>query len=206
MNNEDHPNSYGPGLSGNNESPPPAHTPERVGDNIPDSLKQAVIRAFVQRKSELMEKALEQMLFHSQPLNMEHQLRKGLIDTLLNAELHNRSIYADYVFGVFNPVKNGFTLITDETKEQELLTQGMLFTLFPSDMLANPDFLIIYFPSQRSYLLTQMWGLMAISIILMLVIILSFAYSISTIVRQKRFAEMKNDFINNMSSRPQYLP
>ena len=168
-------------------------------DQAPDSLKQAVIHAFVQRKADLMEKALTEMLFRSQPLVLEHHLRQGMLDTLLRTELHNRGILAEFTFGVFNPLRNGFTILSDETLERELLTEGMLFTLFPSDMLNNPDFLILYFPRQRSYLLTQMWGLVAISFVLMIVIIMSFAYSINSLLRQRRFAEMKNDFINNMT-------
>jgi two-component system phosphate regulon sensor histidine kinase PhoR len=172
---------------------------QRPSDDIPDSLKQAVVHAFVQRKAELMEKALGEMLFRSQPFILEHNIRQGMLDTLLRTELHNRGILADYAFGVFNPLRNGFTILSDESLEKELLTEGMLFTLYPSDMLSNPDYLILHFPRQRSYLLTQMWALVVISFVLMLVIILSFAYSINSLLRQRRFAEMKNDFINNMT-------
>lgn len=197
MRRESRPTAIVPGLKP--ADPAPLETRKATEDEIQDSLKQAVIHAFVQRKAELMEKALGEMLFRSQPFILEHHIRQGMLDTLLRTELHNRGILAEYAFGVFNPLSNGFTILSDESLEKQLLTEGMLFTLYPSDMLSNPDFLILYFPRQRSYLLTQMQALVIISFVLMLVIILSFAYSINSLLRQRRFAEMKNDFINNMT-------
>lgn len=188
---------YGPGT---NISPKPMGADFPVfGENVPDSLKKAVIKEFVRRKTELMEKALEEMLGGDQPMNSEHRLTQGLVDTLLKAELDARGIYANYVFGIFNPMQNNFTILTDPAKEDEILKSGLIFTLFPSDNFANPDFLMIHFPGQRSYLLTQMWGLLGVSVILLIIIILSFIYSITTVLRQRKFAEMKNDFINNMT-------
>ncbi|MBC8490180.1 MAG: HAMP domain-containing histidine kinase, partial [Bacteroidetes bacterium] len=63
----------------------------------------------------------------------------------------------------------------------------------------NPDYLIVYFPYEKRFLITQLWGTLSISIIFIIVIILSFAYTIITILKQKKISEMKNDFINNMT-------
>ena len=41
-------------------------------------------------------------------------------------------------------------------------------------------------------------AMLSISIILIITIIILFSYAISTIIKQKKVSEMKNDFINNM--------
>lgn len=170
-----------------------------VESYMPDSIKQAAIQAFVRRKSSLLERALEDMLSGNEPMSSKNRLTEGLLDTLLRSELANRGIYAEFVFGVFNPIRNEFTVLSDPERKERILRSGMIFALFPSDMVVNPDYLMIHFPEQRHYLLTNMWGLLAISVLLLLIIILSFIYSITTVYRQRRFAEMKNDFINNMT-------
>ncbi|MCK5079449.1 MAG: HAMP domain-containing histidine kinase, partial [Bacteroidales bacterium] len=67
------------------------------------------------------------------------------------------------------------------------------------DLLEEPDYLMLYFPNERGFLIGQMAGLLVISISLILIIIFSFTYTVLTIYRQKRLSEMKNDFINNMT-------
>jgi two-component system phosphate regulon sensor histidine kinase PhoR len=71
--------------------------------------------------------------------------------------------------------------------------------LFQADIYTSPEYLLIHFPREKQFLLTELWGMLLISIILIIVIFYSFTYTIATIFRQKRLSEMKNDFINNMT-------
>jgi len=181
-------------------APEPQENKEVNTDWMPDdSLRRAVIRDFVNRKSRLMEKALEEMLKGEQSISSEHRLSQGLLDTLLKEALEARGIFAEYAFGVFNPLKRGFTILTHPGLEEEIMQEAKIFTLYPSDQLRNPDFLMLYFPAKQSYLLTRMWSLMGFSVLLLLIILFSFIYAISTVYRQRKLAEMKNDFINNMT-------
>jgi len=81
----------------------------------------------------------------------------------------------------------------------QLVESGFVFSLFPNDVFRNPEFLVIVFPDQKTYMRAQMKAMMGVSAILMLVIFGSFTYTIVTIVRQKKLSTMKNDFINNMT-------
>jgi two-component system phosphate regulon sensor histidine kinase PhoR len=81
----------------------------------------------------------------------------------------------------------------------ELLDVGYAFDLFPSNMMDKPDYLIIYFPNEKRYLISQLWKMLLIASILILVIIFLFLYTLLTIIKQKKLSEMKNDFINNMT-------
>ncbi|WP_080057951.1 sensor histidine kinase [Spirosoma aerolatum] len=55
------------------------------------------------------------------------------------------------------------------------------------------------FPSPSSYLLGRMGWLLGSSVFLLLLTTGSFLFMLSTILRQKKLAEVKNDFINNMT-------
>ncbi|MDP6909395.1 MAG: HAMP domain-containing sensor histidine kinase, partial [Flavobacteriales bacterium] len=71
--------------------------------------------------------------------------------------------------------------------------------LSPGNVFSQPRFLSIFFPDQNKYLLRTMWLLLTISAMFILVIIFSFSFTVSTIIRQKKLSEIKNDFINNMT-------
>ncbi len=57
----------------------------------------------------------------------------------------------------------------------------------------------VMFDQPRQRILKDMIVWLTASIIFLLIVILSFAYIVLTIVRQKKITEMRNDFINNMT-------
>jgi two-component system phosphate regulon sensor histidine kinase PhoR len=71
--------------------------------------------------------------------------------------------------------------------------------LTPGNVFSQPKFLSVFFPDQNKYLLRTMWLLLTVSALFILVIIFSFSFTVSTIIRQKKVSEIKNDFINNMT-------
>ena len=133
------------------------------------------------------------------PLIIEENLTYNLIDSLLNDELHKKSISAKFHFGIFSTDREFFIIAPENMEPLELLENAYAFELFPDEMRMEPDYLMLYFPNEKGFLIKQMAWLLIISIALMLVIIFSFTYTILTIYRQKRISEMKNDFINNMT-------
>jgi two-component system, OmpR family, phosphate regulon sensor histidine kinase PhoR len=70
--------------------------------------------------------------------------------------------------------------------------------LFPNDFFSNSNFLYIYFPGQQKYMIKS-YSMLVPSFILTLVLILSSAFTIFIIFRQKKLSNIKNDFINNMT-------
>ena len=57
----------------------------------------------------------------------------------------------------------------------------------------------VYFPSQRKEVLVEMSVWLIFTAIFILIVIFSFMYIITTIIKQKKLSEIKNDFINNMT-------
>ncbi len=71
--------------------------------------------------------------------------------------------------------------------------------LFNDAVYAQNGELILHFPEQDKYILRSSAMMLGSSILFNLIIILTFAYTIHTILRQKKLSEMKTDFINNMT-------
>lgn len=120
----------------------------------------------------------------------------ALLDSLLRAELINKGIDADYQYGVFTPE---MLRKAKENGKNALTSSRFKVNLSPDNIFIQPRYLAVHFPGETNYLLRTMWWMLAISGTLILVIILSFYYTINTIFRQKKLSEIKNDFISNMT-------
>jgi two-component system phosphate regulon sensor histidine kinase PhoR len=71
--------------------------------------------------------------------------------------------------------------------------------LFPNNLLETGSYVYLFFPDQRAFILSRMTATLAGSAVLILVIMACFYVAITTILRQKKMADIKNDFINNMT-------
>ena len=122
-----------------------------------------------------------------------------LIDSLLKSALLFKGIKADYNYGIYNNQYGHFPVCTPEESKKEILNSSYKVNLSPENVFISPKYIAVYFPSEKNYILQTMWLMLTGSGVLVLVIIFSFYYTVSTILRQKKFSEIKNDFINNMT-------
>jgi len=139
------------------------------------------------------------MINFNRHLHYELFVTERQLDSLILQELNTHGIDTRFEFGIYNPERDLFLVEKDSTLRKSLIERGSAARLFISDMFTSPEYLLVYFPNERQFLLTELWGMLLISIILIIVIVYSFTYTITTIFRQKKLSEMKNDFINNMT-------
>ncbi len=172
--------------------------------NFRRSVTEAMVK--VVQKVERLEKTkalltnqYESMLNFNRHLPYEAFLTKEALDSILFLVLNSRGVDTRYEFGIYKPEGNQFLIKKSENYQKELIQKGYAFPIFQNDIYSSPEYLCIYFPQEKQFLLTELWGMLLISIILIIVIVYSFTYTIATIFRQKRLSEMKNDFINNMT-------
>lgn len=123
-----------------------------------------------------------------------------ILDSLIRSELENQGIKAQFEYAVFDKLRNP-QIITEKNKDyiEQFIVDGYKCQLFPNDPYSDLNFLRVWFPNQRGYLLRSMWSMLSISGVLLIVIMFLFSFSIGTIYRQKKLGEIKNDFINNMT-------
>ncbi|MEI6173499.1 MAG: HAMP domain-containing sensor histidine kinase [Bacteroidota bacterium] len=172
--------------------------------NFRRSVNEAMVK--VVQKVERLEKSkamltnqYESMLNFNKHLPYNEFLTMGSLDSLINLQLNIRGVDTRYEFCIYKPERQEFLMERTPDFKKELIEQGNAFILFQADIYTSPEYLLIYFPHEKQFLLTELWGMLLISIILIIVILYSFTYTITTIFRQKRLSEMKNDFINNMT-------
>ena len=172
--------------------------------NFRRSVNESMVK--VVQKVERMErnKALrinqyESMLNFNRHLPYDSILTISELDSIINLQLNIRGVDTRYEFCIYKPERQEFLMERSPNFRKELIEKGNAFILFQADIYTSPEYLLIYFPREKQFLLTELWGMLPISIILIIVIVYSFTYTIATIFRQKRLSEMKNDFINNMT-------
>jgi two-component system phosphate regulon sensor histidine kinase PhoR len=177
----------------------------RVIQNLGD--RQAQIQAkLVQEKSERqdLEKVLQKtqlakevfsdFLFKERPILQ--RIQPGYLDSLIRKELADKGVNLTYSFGIQSSPKTWSYISSPEIKQQKAIFEA---ALFPNDIHPSKNVLKIYFPDSGTYIWQTMGLSLAGSGLLLLVMIGCFYFAVLTILRQKKLALVKNDFINNMT-------
>ena len=130
-------------------------------------------------------------------LPIEQRIDFNTLDDYINMELASDGLDIPYIFMVIN--KEGQTVFQNKRFDRppkivDLITQ----ILFPGDPPSQRNYLKIYFPTKMDYL-TSTVTFFVPSVLFSLILLLTFAFTIYTVFRQKKLSEMKNDFINNMT-------
>ncbi len=130
---------------------------------------------------------------------LERLLNPHLIDSLLNLELGMKGIRTPYEFGIYDPAADSLIFQLTGQYTSRLMTQGFAVQLYPKTLKERRLILTVYFPRERRFLISQVLWMVLLSALLVISIVTLFYKTISTIIYQKKLAEMKNDFINNMT-------
>lgn len=154
----------------------------------------------VLKKTELAKEVFSDFLFKERPI--KQRFAPGLIDSLIRRELKQMGIHLPFYFGIQSiQQKNKDWVYVSNKKLLQLNETKNLYaaTLFPNDLKPTGHLLKVYFPNQDAFIWQTMGLSFAASALLLLVMMGSFYVAITIILRQKKLAEVKNDFINNMT-------
>ncbi len=148
----------------------------------------------VLQKTQLAKEVFSDFLFKDRPILQ--RIQPGYLDSLIRKELTDKGVTLSYSFGIQTTPTTWVY-----TSSPEIVSQNAVFSaaLFPNDLHPSQDLLKIYFPESSSYIWQTMGLSLAGSGLLLLVMIGCFYFAVLTILRQKKLALVKNDFINNMT-------
>ena len=127
----------------------------------------------------------------------ENELSIEHVNEVLKKELENRDIPVPFECGIFKD-----SIISKKTVKADsiLLAQSNYkVNLFPNDIFQKNIRLSVYFPEKDSFIYKTLNWLLLISLVFSIIVLVTFAFSIYFILKQKKISEMKSDFINNMT-------
>lgn len=159
-----------------------------------DSIKE---RSKLENKSEMVTIILDELLTGKRKLSNRFQPEQ--LDSLLKMELGNKGIDIEYYYGVLDQNQDSLIYVEKPDAAFDLLQSDLRVTLFPNDIIGNINYLIVHFPRQKEYLISKTWLTLIMALVLIIIVVLCFAYAIFTIIKQKKLSSIKNDFINNMT-------
>ncbi|CAN5190699.1 HAMP domain-containing sensor histidine kinase [soil metagenome] len=132
-----------------------------------------------------------------EPPSLSDRVSKEELELYLREELGRRDIHTDYEFAVYSSY--GAPIYHSTGYANDMPAQSHRVILFPNDIFASPNQLMVHFPNKKAYILSSL-GIMAFSsMLIILIITLCFVYTVYIIFRQKKLSDMKTDFINNMT-------
>ena len=128
---------------------------------------------------------------------IEKRIQQPELDEIMQNAMLRHGIDLDYEYAVVkwndDPAFKSENY-TVETENDYYSTQ-----LFPDDIFSSSNYLRVYFPQKKDFLMKSFGFMIFSSVCLTLLIIIAFSYTIFYVFRQKKLAEIRNDFVNNMT-------
>ncbi len=123
-----------------------------------------------------------------------HQYHLQSIDSLYTLSLSSRGIETSFEMALY---KQGQMI--DATIEDTLLFKNPDLVSEIGKLYSEGPQVRVVLPGKARFLLWNMWLTLSTSFLLVVIVVGSFIYMLSVILRQKKLSEMKNDFISNMT-------
>lgn len=174
---------------------------ELMANTIPNAKAVEQIRLeLFQSKEEMVNDIYDELISINVYNNYKPKVDTFLLDSMLRSELLEKGITARFNFTISSKNNLGLTNeLNASEKKCDSLTCYYNINLSPKNIFIKPQYLSVFFPNQKNYLLNTMWLILTISAAIILILIISFYYTIGTILKQKKLSAIKNDFISNMT-------
>ena len=159
------------------------------------SLQEIVRNRYVYQKA-LLDEVVYNILYTASDKPLRERINFKLLDQDIRAELLNNGINIPYHFTVSTADGREVYRCPDYTEDGLPYTYSQV--LFRNDPSSKMGMMRIHFPDINGYIFSSV-RFMIPSVVFTLVLLITFIFTIVVIFRQKRYTEIKNDFINNMT-------
>ena len=159
------------------------------------TMQEIVRNRYVYQKA-LLDEVVFNILYTASDKPLRERVNFRMLDQDIRAELMNNGINIPYHFTVSTTDGREVYRCPDYDDEGQEYNYSQV--LFRNDPQSKMGVVRIHFPEMNSYIFSSV-RFMIPSIIFTIVLLITFLFTIVVIFRQKRYTEIKNDFINNMT-------
>jgi len=148
------------------------------------------------RSKALFDEVTAKLMNDASSKSIEKRVDFVLLDELLSKEFYNNGVELPFHYVVTD--KTGKTVFSCQNDNMKVTSEFYRQQFFPNEDSDKIYFLNVYFPTRSEYILHSL-KLLLPSTILTVLLFLTFMLTILYLLRQKRLAGVKNDFVNNMT-------
>jgi len=159
------------------------------------SMQEIVRNRYVYQKA-LLDEVVYKILYTASDKPLRERVNFRSLDQDIRNELQNNGVNIPYHLVVSTADGREVYRCPDYSGEGEQYSYSQY--LFRNDPQSKMGIVKIHFPEMSKYIFSSV-RFMIPSIIFTIVLLVTFVFTIVVIFRQKRYSEIKNDFINNMT-------
>ena len=159
------------------------------------TMQEIVRQRYVYQKA-LLDEVVYNILYTANEKPLKERVNFRMLDKDIRVELMNNGINIPYHFTVSTTDGREVYRCPDYEEEGQEYTYTQ--ELFHNDPYPKKGIVKIHFPEMNSYIFSSV-RFMIPSIIFTIVLLITFLFTLVVVFRQKRYSEIKNDFINNMT-------
>lgn len=159
------------------------------------SLQEIVKNRYIYQKA-LLDEVVYNILYTASDKPLKERINFKVLDQDLKTELINNGINLPYHFTVTTQDGREEYRCSDYTDKGNEYSYSQV--LFRNDPTNNLGVVTIHFPDINRYIFSSIRFAIP-SIMFTLIMIVIFIFTVIVVFRQKRYSEIKNDFINNMT-------
>jgi signal transduction histidine kinase len=116
-------------------------------------------------------------------------------DSIFTADMLSQELNIPHVIEIRKTVNDS---LIDRIQKKEFTYKNS--QKYPLEDWQDPDYsYTLLIENPKWYIFKDMWGLVSVSVLMIILLITSYVYLLKVILRQKSIDEIKSDFINNMT-------
>ena len=178
----------------------PAQTPKAMilqndKASMTEAYQEVLRKRYIYQKA-LLDEVVYTILYSAADKPLKERINFKMLDQDLKAELESNGITLPYHFTVVAQDGSEVYRCPDYSDKGEEYTYKQ--RLFRNDPQANTGTVLLHFPTMNRYIFSSV-RFMIPAVVFTIVLLVTFIFTIFIIFRQKRYTEMKNDFVNNMT-------